>query len=220
MTTEIEGFDTLSDDVDKLEDSLGDVSGMTSAFTAQLQAMRGALGQTSSDLAGLQRGFSGGLRRAFDGLILDGRSLSDALGALSQSMVDTAYSAALRPITKQLGGIMSDGFGALVAGMSPFADGAPFSQGRVMPFAKGGVLSGPVTFPMRGGTGLMGEAGPEAIMPLTRGADGRLGVQAQAGSAINVTMNIQTPDVAGFQRSQAQVSAQITRALGRGQRNR
>lgn len=220
MTSEIEGLDAFSDDVEQLEQALGDVSGMTGAFTMQLQAMRGALGQTNSDLAGLQRGFSSGLRRAFDGLILDGKSLSDTLSSLSRSMIDTAYSAALRPITNQIGGIMSQGFDALVAGMSPFAKGAPFSQGRVMPFAKGGVLSGPVSFPMRGGTGLMGEAGPEAIMPLTRGADGRLGVQAQGGGSVHVTMHVSTPDVAGFQRSQSQIAAQMARALGRGQRNR
>ena len=221
MTSEIESLDAFTDDVDRLERALGDVSGMTTAFTAQLQAVRGALGQTNADLAGLQRGFSTGLRRAFDGLVLDGRSLSETLNSLSQSMINTAYSAALRPITNHLGGLMSQGFDMMVAGMAPFADGAPFSQGRVMPFAKGGVLSGPVTFPMRGGTGLMGEAGPEAIMPLTRGADGRLGVQAQGGGgSVHVTMNVTTPDVAGFQRSQGQVSAQLARVIGRAQRNR
>ena len=89
-----------------------------------------------------------------------------------------------------------------------------------MPFAKGGVVSGPVNFPMRGGTGLMGEAGPEAIMPLSRGADGQLGVKTQGGQAVNVTMNINTLDAAGFQRSQSQIAASLSRALGRGQRNR
>ena len=72
-------------------------------------------------------------------------SLSETLNSLSQSMINTAYSAALRPITNHLGGLMSQGFDMMVAGMAPFADGAPFSQGRVMPFAKGGVLSGPVS---------------------------------------------------------------------------
>ena len=67
----------------------------------------------------------------------------------------------------------------------------------------------------------MGEAGAEAIMPLTRGADGRLGVQAQGGGrAMTVIMNISTPDVQGFQRSQSQIAAQAMRALARGQRNR
>ncbi len=70
----------------------------------------------------------------------------------------------------------------------------------------------------------MGEAGPEAIMPLTRGgADGRLGVQSQGNAAppVNITMNISTPpDAASFQRSQSQIAAQMSRALSRGQRHR
>jgi phage-related minor tail protein len=74
---------------------------------------------------------------------------------------------------------------------------------------------------MRNGTGLMGEAGPEAIMPLTRGADGRLGVRAEGGAAraVNVVINISTPDVAGFQRSQSQIAAQMNRLLAQGHRN-
>ncbi|MFZ0097427.1 MAG: phage tail tape measure protein, partial [Gemmobacter sp.] len=103
----------------------------------------------------------------------------------------------------------------------PFAQGGAFSAGRVVPFAQGGVVSSPVTFPMRGATGLMGEAGPEAIMPLARGADGRLGVQAAGGTRpVTVIMNISTPDVQGFQRSQSQIAAQAGRVIARGQRNR
>lgn len=106
-------------------------------------------------------------------------------------------------------------------GVFPFAKGGTFSQGRVTPFASGGIVSGPTHFPMRGGMGLMGEAGPEAIMPLKRGPDGKLGVQAGGGGApVNVVMNIQTPDVQGFQRSQSQVAAQVSRMLARGNRNR
>ena len=89
-----------------------------------------------------------------------------------------------------------------------------------MPFAKGGVVSGPVAFPMRGGTGLMGEAGPEAIMPLSRGADGKLGVRSHGGQSVHVVMNISTPDAKSFERSQGQVAAQMSRALGRAARNR
>ena len=67
----------------------------------------------------------------------------------------------------------------------------------------------------------MGEAGPEAIMPLRRGPDGRLGVAAAGGGApVHVVMNITTPDVQGFQRSQTQIAAQMGRVLARGQRNR
>ena len=87
--------------------------------------------------------------------------------------------------------------------------------------AAGGVVRGPVAFPMRGGGGLMGEAGPEAILPLSRGADGKLGVAAESGGRpVSVTVNIQTPDVAAFQRSRSQIAAQLGRAIGRGARNR
>jgi len=75
---------------------------------------------------------------------------------------------------------------------------------------------------MRGGVGLMGEAGPEAILPLARGRDGKLGVRGDAGRAapVQVVVNITTPDVEGFRRSQAQVAAQVRRALGSADRNR
>ena len=56
--------------------------------------------------------------------------------------------------------------------------GNVFAQNGIVPFAQGGVVDSPTIFPFKNGIGLMGEAGPEAIMPLTRGADGRLGVEA------------------------------------------
>lgn len=216
----LDQIDALDSEVNALERTLGDATTMTAAFDSQLRDIQGTLGETTRDLGNLERGFSGGLRRAFDGLVFDGLKLTDALGVVAKAMVDTAYSAAINPVMQQFGGLLANGVNAAVSGMMPFENGASFSQGRVTPFAKGGVVSGPATFPMRGGTGLMGEAGPEAIMPLSRGADGALGVRAQGGGTVNVTMNISTPDVQGFQRSQGQIATQMARAMGRGQRNR
>lgn len=77
-----------------------------------------------------------------------------------------------------------------------FADGGAFSGGsQIQAYADGGVIGSPTYFGMAGGkTGLMGEAGPEAIMPLTRGANGKLGVQAEGvgGVTINQNINIST----------------------------
>jgi phage-related minor tail protein len=213
---EIDGLDGFQEQVDSLETSLGAASGMAAGFESELRRMQAAMSATSSDVASLERGLSRGLRRAFDGVVLDGMKLSDALQTVAQSMVNTVYSAALKPVTDHFGSFLTQG----IAGLMPFADGGSFSQGRVMPFANGGVVNGPVAFPMRGGMGLMGEAGPEAIMPLTRGADGKLGVRAQGGGATTVVMNITTPDVEGFRRSGSQIAAQMGRALGRGQRIR
>jgi len=214
------GITEFEAQIEALELSLGQASGMAAGFDSELQRMRGSLSQTGVDISSMERGLSSGLRRAFDGVVFDGMKLSDALRTVAQSMVNAAYSAAVRPVTNHFGGLLAQGVGSLVNTLLPFENGASFSQGRVTPFASGGVVNSATTFPMRGGTGLMGEAGPEAIMPLARGSDGKLGVRTQGGGAVNVVMNISTPDVQGFQRSQGQIAAQMARALGRGQRNR
>ena len=211
----------LQDQILALEATLGGTTGMVSAFEGELSRMRESLVFTGREVGVLSNGIGGGLRRAFDGLVFDGAKLSDSLKLVANSMIDTVYGIAIKPVQNALGGAIATGLQGLLGGLMPFAAGASFSQGRVMPFAKGGVVSQATPFAMRGGSGLMGEAGPEAIMPLARGADGRLGVQAAGGArSVNIVMNIQTPDVAGFQRSQSQIAAQAQRMLARGQRNR
>ena len=74
-------------------------------------------------------------------------------------------------------------------GVFGFEMGGVFSQGRITPFARGGVVSQPTIFPMKSGLGLMGEAGPEAVMPLKRGSDGKLGVEA-SGEIQPVIINL------------------------------
>ncbi len=218
---ENDGFVDLQDSGETLGDTLSSSATMAAGFDSELRRVRDSLAATGKDMATLERGMSKGLRRAFDGVLFDGMKLSDALDGVARSMVQTTYSAAIKPVTNHIGGLISNGVGGLVEGLLPFANGGSFSQGRVMPFANGGIVSGPVSFPMRGGMGLMGEAGPEAIMPLARGADGKLGVRDSGGGrSVNVVMNITTPDVQGFQRSQGQIAAQMGRALGRGNRNR
>lgn len=209
-----DGIDGFEDALSALEATMTETSAVTQAFSSEMTKMQDAISATSVDAQALSKGLSRGLKSAFDGLVFDGLRASDALEKVARSVINTAYSSALKPVTKGLGSALSEGLLGL------FANGASFSQGKVMPFANGGVVSGPTTFPMRGGTGLMGEAGPEAIMPLSRGPDGKLGVRTQGGGAVQVTMNISTPDAASFQRSQSQIAAQMSRALGRGQRNR
>jgi phage-related minor tail protein len=213
-------FEGLEDGAERLNETLGATATLVAGFDAELRRMRSALAATGKDVATLEKGLSRGLRRAFDGVAFDGMKLSDALATVARSMVNTTYNAAMKPVTNHVGGLISQGVGSLVQGILPFADGAPFSQGRVMPFAQGGIVSTATGFGMRGGMGLMGEAGPEAIMPLARGPDGKLGVKGGASRGTTVVMNITTPDVQGFQRSQSQIAAQLSRALNAGNRNR
>ncbi|WP_108502295.1 phage tail tape measure protein [Paracoccus indicus] len=218
----------LSDDVgsslDLLEEDLGRNAQMTAEFEKELGRLRQSMLFTSREVTTLSSGLERGLGRAIDGLVLDGGKLSDALKSIGQSLADTVYSIAMKPVESALAGSLAGGMASVLGGggfgqaMTPFAKGGAFSQGRST--AVGGIASAPTAFPMRGGTGLMGEAGPEAIMPLQRGPDGKLGVAAAGGGgAMNVTFNIQTPDVAGFQRSQSQIAAQMSRVLARGDRN-
>lgn len=145
---------------------------------------------------------------AFASAAIHGRSLSDVMKGLALSLARLALSQALRPLGALLGGLSGQ--------IMPHAMGNAVGGGRVIPFAAGGVVNSPTLFPMQGGLGLMGEAGPEAILPLARGADGRLGVR---GGGVNVSVSIATPDTQGFARAQSQVAALIARAVSRGHRN-
>ena len=123
-------------------------------------------------------------------------SMGDALmGVVDGTMsVKDAFKSMAADIIKELYRVLV--VQKLVAGVKTFlgyADGGVISGGtEVQAYANGGVVNGPTTFPMNGGkTGLMGEAGPEAIMPLKRGSNGKLGVQMEGGGGdtINVVQN-------------------------------
>jgi phage-related minor tail protein len=86
----------------------------------------------------------------------------------------------------------------------------------VRAFAKGGVVERPTAFAMPGGAGLMGEAGPEAILPLARGANGALGVR---GGGVTINLTVSTPDADSFRRSGPQIAASLARMVERGRRN-
>jgi lambda family phage tail tape measure protein len=94
--------------------------------------------------------------------------------------------AAYKGIASLFAGSASGSFGdAIFQAFSTNAKGNAFSGGNVIPMAKGGIVNGPTVFPMAKGMGLMGEAGPEAVMPLGRNSRGELGVKGGANVVIN-----------------------------------
>lgn len=201
-----------------LGSALEDLRGIAAGFTGEITEATDAIKTLDGQAGKLSRSLSSSLKSAFDKAVFGGEKLSTVFRDLASTVAGRALDAALTPVTNAVAGSFSGILGGLTGSLG-FADGGAFSAGRVRAFAKGGIVGGPTMFPMRNGTGLMGEAGPEAIMPLTRGPDGRLGVAAPGGrgSGAPVVINIQTPDPAGFQRSRGQVSAQIARAVRRGQ---
>ena len=74
------------------------------------------------------------------------------------------------------------------------ANGMAFNEKKIVPYAMGGVINKPTLFQFANGgagrLGLMGEAGPEAILPLRRGPNGKLGVEAQGSSVGNIVANV------------------------------
>lgn len=124
-----------------------------------------------------------------------GQVITSSIGGAIEGLIDGTKSLgqSLADLAKSLGRMfLQFGVRSLFGGLFPSANGNVFAQNKIVPFYNGGIVSKPTIFPMANGMGLMGEAGPEAIMPLRRDASGRLGVEASGGGvtvgAINITV--------------------------------
>lgn len=119
-------------------------------------------------------------------------SVLHGTATLSQALLNFASNVLAKVaedlFAKQFAAPISSGLSGWLGGLFS-ANGNVFDSSGVTAFARGGVVSGPTVFPFANGVGLMGEAGPEAIMPLSRGADGKLGVVANSNNAPTVTIN-------------------------------
>lgn len=114
-------------------------------------------------------------------------SFTDMAQSILESIAEMIIQFALmRALFGATGG--STGTGGLLGPLLNEATGDAFQGGNVVPFARGGVVNQPTLFPMANGAGLMGEAGPEAIMPLSRDRNGRLGVSG-GGTVVNIQNN-------------------------------
>ena len=189
-------------------------------WTVAIEADTSGLEDQLKGAAAAGKQFSSALVTAFDSAAIKGKSLGDVVSSLALSLSNIALKAAFKPLEDGL----SNAFSSLLSGGfsgTGFANGGAFAGGIPTPFASGGVIQRPIAFPLGGGqSGIAGERGAEAIMPLARGPDGKLGVASSGGgSAVNVTFNVQATDADSFARSESQIAALLSRAVSMGQRN-
>lgn len=130
-------------------------------------------------------------QKAFTDILMDGmESLVTGSKSVEDAFKDTIRNILLDVYRQKVLQPLADVGSNFLMGLLGQANGGAWNKGVQM-YADGGVVSSPTMFGHSGGLGMMGEAGPEAIMPLKRGANGKLGVQMEGGSgAISVVNNI------------------------------
>ena len=124
--------------------------------------------------------------------IVDGtKSAKDAFKDMARDIIKQLYRIlVVEQMVNSISGAIQSGFGGGGAPQGPMPSGNVVPDTRMFKLANGGVIGGPTSFRTSSGqSGLMGEAGPEAIMPLKRGANGKLGVQMEGGGATTVVQN-------------------------------
>ena len=130
-----------------------------------------------------------GMEDALVDFVMTGKlSFKDLANSIIRDMVRMQIQQSItKPLSNFIGGLFGN------------ADGNAFVNGQVQKYAYGGIVKRPTLFPMANGMGLMGEAGAEAILPLRRGANGKLGVQSSGGGStvINVSVDASGSEVSG-----------------------
>jgi lambda family phage tail tape measure protein len=213
------GEDVSQDLVDRFAKSLGKVAADAKDFGKQFGTSFQDGIKSMGDLAG---NLGSSFASAFEGMA---DQLTEFVTTGKANFRDFAASV-LRDISRMIiryaifnavKGIMNifnpaQALGSPAANLAQYAPlnakGNVYAQNGIQAFARGGIVNGPTLFPFAKGIGLMGEAGPEAIMPLRRGRDGNLGVMSSGGGTTNVVVNV---DASG---SSVEGDQQQAKALG------
>jgi tape measure domain-containing protein len=156
------------------------------ALVQQTQAAKD-MKQLYSDIGmSIKDGVVSAIQGAIDGTKSLQQVASDLLNSIANRLLDVAINLALFGVMSGTG----TGGGLLGGLFKPNAMGNAYAKNGIVPFAYGGVVNRPTLFPFAKGIGLMGEAGPEAILPLRRGSDGRLGVSSNGGGSTVVNVSV------------------------------
>lgn len=228
-----EASKALSDEILNIERTrLNQLKVYYAELKEKLEDMNLYLAENFADVA---RSIEDSMGNAFYAMIAEGQSWKEAMTGFAQDVsrafarmaaemaAEAIMAQIVKPFAKEAlasiigsavaGGITGGAGGAptpspyFVGPPSPAARGGIYDRGRIIPFAAGNIVTGPTYFPLRSNqTGLMGEAGPEAVMPLRRGPGGRLGVEAAAPKIINenkvrVVVALKDKDIADAMRT-------------------
>ncbi len=176
------------------------------AWEATAEALKKAQ-ETSREIAqGLAQDITGPIKEALTSGEFTWQTFAGAISRIAQNLATRLIDLAFKPIENALINAFSGGGGGggFLASLFGFAKGGVFAGGaELTAFARGGVVNRPTVFPFAKGAGLMGEAGPEAILPLRRGKGGRLGVEmngdgaSPAASMSTRIINVLDPSVVG-----------------------
>lgn len=180
--------------VEALRDRFADLPGAVKSLDSTLESLGSSGKGALDDLWTKSQEWTKSLTDGMANAIVQGGSLLEVLQNIGRSFLQWGLS-------KWLGGIFKHGEGGAVQNERP------------LPLAKGGIVTRPTLFPMARGMGLMGEAGPEAVMPLKRGADGSLGVTAEGGGSVTNIFNISAVDAKSFADLVARNSGAIVAAV-------
>lgn len=192
------------------EEAYGVKSAKAAEMTARYREALDKLTKTE-ELRNLADNIGDEFGKAFTDIIFGAKSARDAIEGLTKAIIQMVFQ---QMVAKQISGWISGGIMSAFGG--GHEKGNAFSGGSVIPFARGGVVAGPTTFPMSNNrTGLMGENGPEAIMPLSRGVNGKLGVEVtgHATKVMNVSVRVEANNPNEFRGSERQIAMKMRTAL-------
>jgi hypothetical protein len=177
------------------------------AWEATSEAVRAAAERSREIAQGLAQDITGPIKEALKSGEFSWETFAGAISRIAQNLATRLIELAFKPIeTALLNAFMGGGGGGggILGSLFGFARGGVFAGGaELTAFAQGGVVNRPTLFPFAKGVGLMGEAGPEAILPLRRGKGGRLGVEMSGDSAAPAAqmstriINVLDPSVVG-----------------------
>lgn len=171
-----------------------------SELQTKLRDMNTALtNQLGIDWGNTAKSIRSELASAITTPLREGETAFERLGNVALNIVQQIGQKAIESLLEEialqqvLNGLKAAGkaISGFFGGFFPSANGNVFQNGNLIPFASGGVVNSPTMFPLNNGVGLMGEAGSEAIMPLKRGKNGDLGVQA---TQPNINIYNQSPN--------------------------